>query len=142
MENKEISIRQKLANFKDGKYLWPSIDTQIAAGWYDWFCKDTALTAKTNKLLGYLKKIAGSKLIDQDAQYVWFKNNCPMDGNLYDDFRIADMATGNTLITITPKSGHRVMNGKGEVWSRSNDFKGPVFVGTWPEIVAWFKDAK
>ena len=66
------------------------------------------------------------KDVDLDSTYVFFKNNCPFDGPLYDDFRICDIESGNVLYTVTPKSGH---TGKAELWGRENDFEEPLKTG-------------
>lgn len=84
MENK-ITIRQWVENFNKGFYLSPDFTTQTSAGWYDWFCKDTSLAAKTRKIGAVLTKITNPFILDN--YYVWFKNNCPI-GPLYDDFRL------------------------------------------------------
>ena len=139
MSNENVSLAQWLRNFDTGMYESSRVDIQISAGWYDWFCRDTALCAKTAKLAPKVRKIAKSKLIDPDKTYVWFKNNCPMVGSLYDDFRIADLATGETLYTITPRSGHTSDKGRSEVWSRNdNNFNGPVVAGTWKDVLTYF----
>lgn len=106
--------------------------------WYDWFCRDSSLKKKGESLLKKLHMIASSKKFDNDKCYVFFKNNCPMSGYLYDDFRICDIETGNVLYTVCPKSGHKSDKGKGNVWGRENEFKEPLFVGTWKEIKEWF----
>lgn len=131
----EINIKTWIENFDKGEYDCPSRLTQIQAGWYDWFCKDSSLANKTKALGTKLKQIVGSKKIDTEKQYVWFKNNCPMSGPLYDDFRIADMESGDTVYTIVPRSGH---TGKAEVWGRENDFKCPLVEGTWRDVVKFF----
>ena len=95
MEN--IPIRQFLKNFDEGKYDDPSRSTQIDAGWYDWFCKDSSLKNKTVKLTKKLKQIVNSEKINQDTMYVFFKNNCPMVGSLYDDFRICNLESGEVI---------------------------------------------
>lgn len=137
-----ISLKQQLENFKAGMYAPPDRKTQISAGWYDWFCKDTALAGKTKKLYGKVKMISKSKKFDPEKVYVFFKNNCPCYGKLYDDFRICEFDTpersGDVLFTVTPVSGHEGANGLGEVWGKANDFDAPLFTGTWKEIKAWF----
>ena len=87
-----MTIRQFLEAYDRGEFKDPDVRTQIRAGWYDWFSKDESLARKTDVLAKKLKRIAGSPLINQDTMYVWFKNNCPMVGRLYDDFRIAKIS--------------------------------------------------
>ena len=109
---------------------------------YDWWCSGKSLQGKAMRLVKKLKRIVDSPKIDGEKQYVFFKNNCPMNGRLYDDFRICDIKTGAVVYTIVPKSGHESANGLGEVWGKENDFKEAIMTGTWSEIVAWFKDAE
>jgi len=138
MENKERSIRDWLKAFDAGQFDAKDRDTQIEAGWYDWFCSDKSLANKTKKLAPKVRAIAGSLKVNQDTSYVFFKNNCPVYGKLYDDFRICDMTNGGVIFTIVPVSGHKSMEGKGEVWGKVNEFKEALIVGSWKEIRDWF----
>lgn len=106
--------------------------------WYDWFCRDCYLLAKGRKLLDKLEAISYSNKFDNDKCYVFFKNNCPCVGSLYDDFRICDKETGEVLYTIIPSSGHKCEKGKAIVYGVDNDFDGPLVVGTWRTVVKWF----
>jgi len=142
MKTKQISLAEQIVKFDNGEYNSPDFKTQCDAGWYDWFCKDTSLAAKTKTLYGKVKQIIKSKKFDSTKVYVFFKNNCPMMGKLYDDFRICDLKTGDVIFTITPKSGHESMKGKGEIWGKENNFQGPLFQGTWTEIKQWFLTEK
>lgn len=106
--------------------------------WYDWFCKESSLERKGKDLLKKLKLIASSKKFDNDKCYVFFKNNCPLRGSLYNDFRICDKETGDVLYCVVPKSGHAWYNGTGQVFGIDNDFKEPLVEGTWKDIKKWF----
>jgi hypothetical protein len=137
MENK-INITAWIGNFLRGKYDPSDLDTQIEAGWYDWFCKDSSLQKKTEKLGRKLLQIIKSKKFDTDKTYVFFKNNCPCAGSLYDDFRICDLETGDVLFTITPADGHTTDKGSASVWGKENEFKEPLIEGTWKDVLNFF----
>jgi hypothetical protein len=130
-----VNIKTFVENFNTGAYVMPDVSTQIKAGWYDWFCRDTSLAAKTQSLGKKVVQLMKSEKIDIENNYAWFKNNCPMSGPLYDDFRIADMETGNVIYTIVPRSGH---TGKAEVWGRENNFDGPLVQGKWKDVKTFF----
>jgi hypothetical protein len=106
--------------------------------WYDWFCRDSSLENKGKKLLSKLRMISSSKKFDNDKCYVFFKNNCPCVGNLYDDFRICDIETRDVLYCVIPKSGHKCDEGRAQVYGIDNDFKEAIVEGTWRDIKAWF----
>ena len=133
-----LSLREWIEAYDSGKFDSPDVHTQIDAGWYDWFCKDTSLVNKTRKLAHKVKRVAKSHKIDRDKVYVFFKNNCPCVGKLYDDFRICDLETGDVIFTITPSSGHDVDKGSSEVWSRENNFAGPIVSGKWKNVCDFF----
>ena len=91
---------------------------------YDWFCKDSSLQRKSWKLMKQVKTfIKHNPQIDILETYVFFMNNCPMIGSLYDDFRICDIETGDVIYTVTAKCGH---TGLAEIWGRENGFKEPI----------------
>lgn len=112
--------------------------TQIEAGWYDWFCRDTSLAAKTQNLGKKVLRLMKSSKIDIEKNYVFFKNNCPMIGSLYDDIRICDMETGDVLYTIIPSSGFNATKGRAEVWGHENGFNQPLVTGTWKDVKTFF----
>jgi hypothetical protein len=101
--------------------------------WFDWFCKDSALINRGNKLLKKVQAIASSTKFDNDKCYVFFKNNCPMSGPLYDSFSICDIENGDVLFWVTAKSGH---SGLAEVASRENNYE--LVSGSWKEIKDYF----
>jgi hypothetical protein len=130
-----MSINTFAERFLRGDFDLNDRKTQIEAGWYDWFCRDTSLAAKTEKLGRKVLQLMKSTKIDIEKNYVFFKNNCPGRGGLYDDFRVCDMETGDVIFTIVPRCTH---SGKAEVWGRENNFNGPLVQGTWRDVKAFF----
>ena len=105
---------------------------------YDWFCKEEQLPKRAERLMKLAKKVILSPKFDATKCYVFLKNNCPLDGPLYDDFRICDLETGDVLYNFTPKSGH---SGKAEVWGRyENNFLVPLIIGTVTDCIKFLME--
>lgn len=96
----KINLIEWNRKFENGDFNFVDVKTQIKAGWYDWFCKDSSLLNKTLKMGKIINKIVNGGKLNFERTYVWFKNNCPLNGGLYDDFRFADLATGQVLYTV------------------------------------------
>lgn len=133
-----MNLETFAARFVNGDFENPDIHTQLEAGWYDWFCRDTSLANKTKALGKKVLRLMKSSKINMGTSYVMFKNNCPMVGSLYDDFRICDMETDNVLYTVIPSSGHEREKGQAQVWGRENNFKEPLVAGAWKDVKAFF----
>lgn len=130
---KEITIAKALKNFYDGKYDVNDRATQCKAGWYDWFCKEDLLGAKTGKLYNKLALIADSKKFDKNKTYVFFKQISSYKG-LLDSFSICDISTGNVLYNITlGKTGI-----DSELYGVDNNYAEPLVSGTWSDIKKFF----
>ena len=112
-----MSLREQLQCIANGE----SIDH--CHNFYDWFCRDSALPLKAKLLWGKVRKFLKIVSIDVDVTYVFFKNNCPMGGPLYDSFSICDRESGDVLFWVTGKSGH---NGKAEAFSKAVGFSEPL----------------
>lgn len=132
------TLLEQIGAFMAGKYDEVDTDTQISAGWYDWFCKDSALAGKTKALYAKVISIMKSKKFDPSKVYIFFKNNCPGVGRLYDSFSICDIHTGNVLFWVTPKSGHTVYNNEAQVCGPENKFEKPLAHGSWVDIKGFF----
>lgn len=98
-----MPLREFLERWKAGEFT-RTRESMCEAGWYDWFCRDESLWNRLNKMTGMLFRIAESDKINKDTMYVFFKNNCPMIGGTYDDFRICDLESGDVLWTVQPRS--------------------------------------
>ena len=138
MDKNQRTMCESIQMFNQGKFDSVDLDVQIEAGWVDWFCRDSSLRAKTKKLYQKIKQIADSKKFDKNKVYVLFKNNCPMNGTLYDSFSIVDIETDDVLFWITPSNGHEDLKGKAVVASRDDDFTSNVIEGSWKDVVKFF----
>ena len=119
MEN--TTFTQQAAAWKNGEYaLYPQCND-----FYDWFCKDESLENRANKLKGLAKRLVVRFNLDPDRVYVFFKNNCPMSGPLYDSLSICDV-DGGVILWATPKSGH---NGNAELYmvKEGKEISAPTF---------------
>jgi hypothetical protein len=114
-------------------------DEEINDLWYDWFCKNTSLVNKGRKLINKLKQVVKNNngKFDPEKTYVFFKNNCPIYGKLYDDFRICDIETGDVIFCIIPRSGFDEDCGQAQAYSAS--IAEYVAKGTWKDVINYFK---
>jgi len=123
----KTTLRQQLEAFENGVFL--DSDGSKDSGcfvFYDWFCRDSSLKNKSIELFKQVKLFVKMKDVDLDSTYVFFKNNCPVGGPLYDDFRIVDIKEGTVQFTVTAKSGH---TGQAEIYSRENGYACPIKTG-------------
>ena len=120
----KTNLKTQLEAFEAGRILDSDGTESSCFNFYDWFCRDGSLESKSRNLFAKVKRfLKHNPGIDTESVYVFFKNNCPLRGPLYDDFRICSVETSDVMFTIIPKCGH---TGLAEIWGRENDFKGPL----------------
>ena len=130
----EMSVRTWQERFRAGDFSSRDRAVQCEAGWYDWFCRDDALAGRLKKISGVVLGITDPFILDN--YYVWFKNNCPLSGPLYDDFRIADIETNNNLIVVQIDCFRN--DSKYTAYERLDGFEKPVFeTKSSRELVNW-----
>jgi len=135
-----MSIKTFVERFKRGDFNYSSRRIQCEASWYDWFCNDSALANKTKKLGAKVCKIANSKRFNKETSYVFFKNNCPCVGALYDQFSICDIESGDVLYCCQhlEKGSHGCDKAHWELYDADFSFEKPVVSGTWREVEKYF----
>lgn len=135
MEEK-MSVKQWIGAFVLEDFDSKDIKTQINAGWYDWFCKDSSLRNKTYRMGKIITQLREGGKIDFSNWYVWFKNNCPLNGPLYDDFRFARLDNGEVQFTIQLDCCFNTK--RYTVYGRKNDFNEPLFeTDKSKELIKW-----
>ena len=96
-EQNKYSLKLQLEAFDRNEWV---DDNNRCFYFYDWFCRNTSLERKAKSLIPKVKKFIDKMKIDLDKTYVFFKNNCPGNGSLYDDFRICDRESGDVIIQL------------------------------------------
>ena len=137
-ENQKLTITNFITKFNNGAFTSPDLKTQCDAGWFDWFCDESSLRNKTYKLASIVKRLAKSPKVNPDTSYVFFKNNCPVNGSLYDSFSIVDLKSENVLFHITPKSGFNSKKDLAEVSGPENNFEKPLVSGSLKDVYEYF----
>ena len=59
-----LSVRQWQDLFRSGAFQDRSRETQIRAGWYDWFCSDTALAGRLQRIGRVVMGITEPAILD------------------------------------------------------------------------------
>ena len=133
----ELKLREWQKKFKSGAFDKSDISTQIEAGWFDWFCRDTSLAYKTKKMGSIIKQIKDGGRIDLDNTYVFFKNNCPLNGPLYDSFGICNI-NYRDVVLFSVQINCCWFDHKYTVLGLGNAFEKPLFeTNSSRELVKW-----
>lgn len=138
----EMTIREFVKRFANGDFKSKDKATQCEAGWYDWWCSTRALANKTEILGKKVVSIQDSPRFDKDKTYVFFKNNCPCVGKLYDQFSICDLESGDVLFCCQhlERGSHGCERAHWEIYARENGFNKPVVSGGWSTCQKWFNN--
>ena len=115
------TLAAQLNAFESGQIMDSDGTVGNCFNFYDWFCKDSSLERKAYALFPRVKRfLKEHPEIDTQSTYVFFKNNCPGAGPLYDDFRICNEK--EVIYTVIPKCSH---SGQAEIWGKddSGQFK-------------------
>ena len=97
---KQKTLREQFEAFDNDQW------ENTCYNFYAWFCKDSSLKTKAKGLFPKAKKLAEALNIDLDTHYVFFKNNCPAYGKLYDSFSFVEISSGDVKVWCTPATGH------------------------------------
>ena len=109
----KLNFKAQFAAFKANSEEWIDNENYL---FYDWFCSDKALKIKSKLLMTKAEKVMSKLGLDPETHRVFFKNNCPMSGKLYDSFSICTNDEKNdVVIWCTPSSGHKSTDGQAQL---------------------------
>lgn len=109
--SKNISINTLLKNWRD------TIEKDKSSLFSDWQCEPEFLENRAIALIPRIKFFVEQGLLDGDAHYVWFMNKRDSLGRLFDEIRIANIISDETVAIFHPifqegyeiaKRGYRV----------------------------------
>nr|WP_326186714.1 hypothetical protein [uncultured Oscillibacter sp.] len=120
-----VSVRQWQDLYRMGAFASQSRAVQIEAGWYDWFCRDEGLAGRLKKIAPVVMGITDPFILDN--YYLWFKNNCPLSGPLYDDVRFEPLSgeRDGKYFVVTKDSPHE--KSKWTLYTERYGFQEPEF---------------
>lgn len=129
----EYKLSEWIRQYNKGAFNGSNLYIMQDAGWHDWFCREDSLKRRFDALAPKLLQVAKSPMIDTERTYVFFKNNCPAAGPLYDSFSICDIYTGKVLFWV----GHIKKGCYGD--SRSGWDVDALVDGEWRSILEYAK---
>ena len=53
MERKKMTLREFCERYRRGEFLSNDFETQVTAGWYDWFCEVCGTCGKTRQYVAH-----------------------------------------------------------------------------------------
>jgi hypothetical protein len=135
---KKMTIREFIEKFEAGVFDKPDVSTQCDAGWHDWFCRPTSLVNKTKRLGKLVIQLSKSPKVDIDKMYVFFKNNCPVGGHLYDSFSFCDIEDSRVVWWVAPRLGYNIDSLRGMAQVFDAEKGEDVVTGTWKDVKNFF----
>lgn len=109
---------------------------------YDWFCVTETLERRARSFIPKLKFLVKEGIINGDTTYVWFKNNCPLIGSVYDDMRFSLLDEDNSYLGgVCPSLGYTNTKGEATVWTLKNGLEEHEF-NNWSELKKSIKQDK
>ena len=106
--SEKLNFKAQFAAFKANSEEW--VDDNNYFFW-DWFCSDKALKIKSKLLMTKAEKVMSKLGLDPEKHKVAFKNNCPMNGKLYDSFSIESLEEDKVVVWCAPSLGYKSQEG-------------------------------
>ena len=106
--SEKLNFKAQFAAFKANSEVWADNGSYF---FWDWFCSEKALKIKSKLLMTKAEKVMSKLGLDPEKHKVAFKNNCPMNGKLYDSFSIESLEEDKVVIWCAPSLGYKSQEG-------------------------------
>lgn len=131
----KLNFKAQFAAFKANSEEWSDNGSYF---FWDWFCSEKALKIKSKLLMTKADKVISKLGLDPEKHYVTFKNNCPMNGKLYDSFQVCTYdEAGDVVIWCAPSLGYKSEEGKAQLVDmrvRKEGEEGTITCSSWKEL--------
>ena len=106
--SEKLNFKAQFAAFKANSEVWADNGSYF---FWDWFCSEKALKIKSKLLMTKAEKVMSKLGLDPEKHKVAFKNNCPMNGKLYDSFSIESLEEDKVVVWCAPSLGYKSQEG-------------------------------
>lgn len=104
-----------------------SLMAESGYNFFDWFCKYTSLKGRAKRLIPKVQFLVDQGIINPETTYAWFKNNCPVSGKLYDDFRFTTIDKNYYIGGIAPAVGYNDVYNECHLFLAKDNFETVAF---------------
>ena len=115
-------------------------DTMCSAGWYDWFCDETELLSRLQKMSEIIRELTNQNILENYDLRLY--NRCPIDYPLYDEISFIPDDQMGRVISIKIDCPYSDKKYLFETWSISEGIKQKYKTDTKEKMITYINNFK